>query len=139
MNLNKYALVIKFCIVGGLAFVFNYALLIVLNTHFGIEKIPSEAIAMVLSLQLTFLLHDHWTYVDRVSETVYRRSLRERYLSYLLSNSLGSLITIVMFGVFLSFLTKLPALAFAALMAMVWNFTMNKLVIWKTTKTSSEL
>jgi putative flippase GtrA len=122
----------RFIIVGTSGFLFNSCLLLILNSHFRIEKIISEVIAMIFSLQLTFILHDRWTYKDgNYKSTHYHWSLKKRYTTYLFSNSFSSVLTIFLFAVFSIFLPRIIGLGIAALISMCWNFLMNKIMIWK--------
>lgn len=130
-RLSRYGYVFRFIVVGAIGFVFNYTLLFLLNDYGRLQKILSEAIAMLFSLQLTFVLHDRWTYAQKhLVNRGYSHGIKRRYGIYLLSNSSGALLTIVLFGVFSSFLAKFTALVFAALISMVWNFTFNKYLVW---------
>lgn len=121
-------LIAKFIIVGSSAFVFNYLLLEMFISNFHLGKTVAETISMVISVNLSFLVHDKWTYV--VDHSTYQTSRKYRYLSYLMTNSSGSVITIVLFTILAQNLSNLIALALAALVAMCWNFIMN-LIIWK--------
>jgi putative flippase GtrA len=133
--MKHHEYIYRFVIVGVIGFVFNSAILVGLTKYVGLGKIPSEVIAMILALQLTFALHDNWTYtLHKNASGVYALALRKRYISYLMSNSFGSLMTIVLFGVFSWLLPGLVALAAAAVISMTWNFAMNKLLIWRRPK-----
>lgn len=126
---NRY--IYRFVLVGGSAFLLNYFLLRIFHTHLGLDQVASEAISMVVSLQFTFIVHDRWTYELDEARIAYRLSLARRYVSYLFSNSFGSAITIVGFVVLSRYWSSLISLAVAAGLAMIWNFTMNKVLIWR--------
>ena len=123
-------LTLKFGIIGGVGFVCNFLVLKLCIDTGGLNKILAEVIAALVALQITFLLHDRWTY--RIDETVhkYHLSFGGRYKAYLMSNSFASLLTVVFFALFSIFLGHLPALALAAVVGLVWNFLLNKNVIW---------
>jgi putative flippase GtrA len=95
------------------------------------NKIESEAVAMLFSVHLTFLLHDQWTYKGLRGNREYFWDIRKRYASYVLSNGFSAILTIVMFGVFAEFMPTLLALGIAAFVSMIWNFVVNKVVIWR--------
>lgn len=120
----------RFLIVGVGAFLFNYALLYTFSGVFRLEKILGEVLAMIVSLQLTFIAHDKWTYPSSSSKQ-YSHTLLSRYIGYLASNSFGSIITIGLFALFSTLTGNFTALAVSALIAMVWNFCMNRFVIWR--------
>lgn len=127
------AILRKFLIVGCFAFAVNYLMLEALIAVFKLGKTSSEIIAMAFSINLTFYLHDSWTYLRERSG--YRASTKTRYISYLITNSSGSILTIILFSIFSRSLPNLPALALAALISMCWNFVMN-LIIWKQKETT---
>lgn len=89
---------------------------------------------MIISLQLTFLLHDRWTYTHARLGKHYQWKIQKRYTGYMISNTFGSIMTVVLFTFFAQYLSNLFALGLAAVIVMVWNFTMNKVLIWKTKK-----
>ena len=128
---NQRALISKFVTVGIIGFCVNYLVLKWVNQTLGVERVISEVIAAIVALQVTFILNNIWTYKIQNSRLSLKLKLQGRYLTYLATNSLGSLMTVLLFALFSSFLSRLAALATASLIAMVWNFTMNKLIVWR--------
>lgn len=126
-------LVFRFLCVGGVGFIFNYTVLQFSTITFDLHKIQGEIIAAIVALQVTFLLHDNWTYeVHKNTESVlYRLPFKKRYGAYIFSNSFGSIMTVVFFGILSMVLIDFIALGFAAIAAMVWNFIINKFFIWR--------
>ncbi len=123
-------LTIKFGIIGGVGFVCNYAVLKVGIHVLELNRVLAECLAALVALQITFLLHDRWTY--RIDKTVhkYHLSMFERYKAYLISNSFASVLTVIFFAIFSTFLGHLVSLAMAAIVGLVWNFLINKNIIW---------
>ncbi|MEK7599578.1 MAG: GtrA family protein [Patescibacteria group bacterium] len=123
-------LTIKFGIIGAIGFVCNFMVLKTATDQLDLNKILAELIAAAIALHVTFLLHDKWTY--RINKTVHKYHLKfsQRYRAYLLSNSFASLLTVIFFAIFSTFLSHLPALALAALAGLTWNFFVNKKIIW---------
>jgi putative flippase GtrA len=121
----------KFIAIGSVGFIFNYGVLKLCYHAFHFNSILSEIIAAAAALQLTFLLHDKWTY--RIDRTIhkYHLSLAQRYKAYLFSNSFGSLLTVIFFALFEIFFRHLIALGLAAIAGMIWNFVINKAIIWR--------
>jgi len=110
----------------------NYAILYFLSKYFGLNKIVSETISILITLQYTFFLHDRWTYNDSTQHNrLYTWGIKKRYFSYLATNSIGSISTVVFFGIFSQFMSRLFALGTAALIALIWNFLLNKIIIWR--------
>jgi putative flippase GtrA len=124
-------LVIKFGLVGFLGFICNYIILKYLQDQFGTNTVVAEIIAAIIALQVTFFANDKWTYEQVRVDSKLSLSIVRRYSLYILSNSLGSIYTVLFFALFSNFLPRLPALGLAAIIAMLWNFFVNKLVIWK--------
>lgn len=131
-RLTTHKTKLRFLVVGCVGFACN-AIILLIVTHFGVHKIPAEIISMIVSLQLTFILHDKWTYVYDHETKNYTRSFKKRYLLYLASNSFGSIMTVVMFSFFSLLLGNLLSLAIASVVTMFWNYAMNKIVIWRHT------
>lgn len=123
-------LTVKFGIIGGVGFVCNFAVLKLGINYAGLNKILAEIVAALVALQVTFFLHDRWTY--RIDKTIHKYHLNfsQRYRAYLVSNSFGSLLTVVFFALFSIFLGHFPALALAAVAGLIWNFLINKTIIW---------
>lgn len=120
----------KFGIIGAIGFVCNYAVLKLATNGWHWNRIVAEILAALIALQITFLFHDNWTY--KIDKTIhkYHLGLPERYRAYLVSNSFGSLLTVIFFAIFSIFLGHLLALALAAIAGLIWNFVINKAIIW---------
>jgi putative flippase GtrA len=120
---------IRFVAVGFFGFVMNYSILSIavsLNMH----QVSGEILAAIVALQATFFLHDKWTYLDKA--TPLSLPLHSRYALYITSNSFGSIMTVLIFSVVAQFIPiHLISLGMAAFAAMVWNYVVNKVVIWR--------
>ncbi len=120
--------VAKFIVVGVVAFFTNYAILeLALHTVTG-SKPVAAILAMIVTINLTYILHTKWTYIRKY--TSYYMSPLKRYFSYMSTNSTGAAITIVGFSVLSLRLPNLISLGIAAIIAMIWNFLMN-LIVWR--------
>lgn len=127
---KQHAITIKFSIIGGIGFITNYLVLKGCIAAFGVNRVVAELLAALVALQVTFVLHDRWTYrIDR-STHKYHMSIWQRYRTYLISNSFASLLTVVFFGFFSRFLSHLPALGLSAVAGLTWNYLINNKVIW---------
>jgi len=120
----------KFVIIGGLGFICNYTVLKLTIRGWHLNRVLAEVVAALVALQITFILHDRWTYRIDKSIHEYHLSPGKRYRSYLLSNSFGSLMTVIAFAIFSIFIGHFLALALAAVVGLVWNFVINKSIIW---------
>jgi glycosyltransferase involved in cell wall biosynthesis len=129
---EKGTTALRFLIVGGIGFLTNYAILVVLTQFNTVQHIIAETIAAAVALQVTFLLHNSWTYNLKTQVSDVRLPLTARYVSYILTNAFGSFMTVVMFGVLYSYVPRLPSLLLAAVLGIVWNYLVNTYVIWST-------
>ena len=130
-NLKGEALVqkIRFLTVGVVGFVTNYIILTI-AIYFGMHQVNGEIVAAVFALQVTFMLHDRWTYYNKASPL--KLALHRRYILYITSNSFGSLMTVVIFSLTTRFIDfHLISLGLAAVAAMIWNYMINKFIIWR--------
>lgn len=123
----------RFLLVGVVGFLVNYGILVCLTQFNTLPMIWGEVVAAVVALQFTFLLHDHWTYQFQTPQGTQKLSLPSRYITYIASNSLSSLMVVVVFGFMSGILTRFPALLLAAVCGMVWNYIMNTYFIWRST------
>jgi putative flippase GtrA len=129
VKINKHLLeTTRFAIVGSIGFVANYIVLSIAQTVVD-NHVLAEIIAVLFALQITFILHDAWTYKE--GHHGYDKKKISRYFSYLLSNFIGSAITVLLFALVYGLTPRFFALALAAIGGMVWNFVMNKFVIWR--------
>ena len=117
----------RFAAVGTTGFVVNASMLAFLHSVLGVGLIPAQVLAAETAIITNFMLHHRWTYSDYRAER-----LLKRFLKFNASSATGALITLTVFavaaegfGVF-----YLAALVVGAATAMLWNFMMNKLVIW---------
>lgn len=120
----------RFILVGLIGFLTNYVILVSLSHFFGVHHIMAEVIAAVVALHVTFVLHDRWTYTLHTPKGTERLSSKTRYVSYLFSNSFGSFVTIITFGLLYGHLTRLTSLLLAAVTGVVWNYFVNTYIIW---------
>jgi len=121
----------RFLLVGGVGFVVNYVILVALTQFNSVQHVLAEAIAAVVALQVTFVLHDRWTYQLHTPPGTARLSLKARYPTYITTNAMGSIMTIVLFGILYNYLSRLPSLLLAAMLGIVWNYVLNTYVIWR--------
>lgn len=132
-NLIKFVqLVLKFGVTGAIGFVVNYSVLHYLTATHHTQKLTAEIIATAVALQITFILNNYWTYSQLTTENELILSLRKRYIAFITSNLVGSLVTIVAFGVLSTYLkADFVSLLVAAIFGMTWNFFANLFVTWQ--------
>jgi putative flippase GtrA len=118
----------KFVVVGAVGLAVNQGFLLVLHGGAGARLAVASPVAIFISMVVTFLLNEHWTWHDRGSGPIVHR-----LLAYFPINTVGLLIN---FGV-LSVLYEdhgvhyLIANLIGAGIAAVWNFALNHAITWR--------
>jgi dolichol-phosphate mannosyltransferase len=120
---------VRFCIVGALGFVINFAILTLLYRKLHSPVFISQLIAGEIALFSNFLFHHHWTYkANKVRKTLTRLIIQFHVTSWIAV--VGSAF-IVSAGVHIFHLHYFIALVVASALAMAWNFGWSKFVIWR--------
>jgi len=121
---------VRFCIVGGLGFVINFIILVVLAHIANIPVFIAQLIGAEIALFSNFMLHNNWTYKSRKSKKSFTTLLTQFHATSwpaILGSSL-----MVSLGVNVVHLTKLVALGISSMIALLWNFAWSKYVVWRT-------
>ena len=126
--------VLRFLLVGLIGFIINYVVLVLLTDLVKLSHIGAEIIAALLAFHVTFVLHDKWTYKLKLVSKPAVLSLSNRYITFILTNSIGAAMTVVVFALAYNYVNRLPALLIGALSGLIWNYLFNSLVIWRTKK-----
>lgn len=117
----------KFLLVGTIGFAINQGLLFVLVSFFSMRVAAASPVAILVSMAVTFLLNEQWTWRDRGEGHVLRRAS-----FYALINSGGLLIN---WGFLISLhnagMNYLVANIIGAGAAAVWNFSLNHILTWR--------
>ena len=120
---------IRFCIVGGLGFVINFILLIVLAKAFNLSIVLAQLIGAEIALGTNFILHHNWTYkAHHVTKNL--KSLIVQFHVTTWPAILGST-AMVSLGVDVFHMSKFFALVISSLVSLMWNFVWSKFVIWR--------
>ncbi len=124
--INKF---IRFLGVGGLATIFQYALLILFVELLFIPKVPSSIISFSLSALLNYWLNFHFTFKSN-------KSHKEALPKFLIIALIGLLINTCVFMLSIKYLGVyyLVAQIIATAVTLVWNFTVNNLWTFKVLK-----
>jgi putative flippase GtrA len=120
---------VRFCIVGGLGFVINFALLIGLTKFIGLPVFWAQLIGAEVALFSNFILHHNWTYKEKkVKKSIGTLLVQFHATSW--PAIVGSTL-MVAGGVKFLHLSKLVALLVSSVIALAWNFSWSKFVIWR--------
>jgi dolichol-phosphate mannosyltransferase len=120
---------VRFCIVGGTGFVINFVILTLLNKILNFPVFTSQLIGAEIALFSNFMLHHHWTYKNNNVQKDIGRLLIEFHVSTWPA-ILGSA-AMVTAGEKLLHLDSLLALTLSSAIALLWNFSWSKYVIWR--------
>lgn len=118
----------KFLMVGAVGLLVNQAGLASLHDLFGLAVVAASPVAIFLSMIVTFVLNEHWTWHDRGTGRVMSRAI-----TYAPINIGGLLIN---WGI-LYYLNDqhgvhyLTANLVGAGIAAVWNFLLNHSITWR--------
>lgn len=126
---------IRFCIVGGVGFLINLGLLVLLSRLFGIPLFIAQLISAEFALFCNFLLHDNWTYRSkRVKKSALALITQFHATSW--PAIIGSSFMVAGSVRYLH-LSKVAALMISSVVALGWNFVWSKYIIWKDTPSAS--
>lgn len=128
---EKSTIFARFIIVGAVGFLSNYFILITLTRVVQLGYVLAEVIAAIIALHVTFFFHDTWTYQLRTDRKKTMLKLYSRYSAYLISNSFGTMMTIVTFTILYTHMNRVPALLFSVVAGAIWNYLMNTYFIWR--------
>jgi dolichol-phosphate mannosyltransferase len=118
----------RFLIVGAAGLLVNQASLAFLHDIVGIAVVMASPVAILLSMLVTFMLNEHWTWHDRGTGRVLSRAM-----TYVPINLGGLLIN---WGI-LFYLNEqhgvhyLAANLIGAGVAAIWNFLLNHAITWR--------
>lgn len=118
----------RFLIVGAAGLVVNQASLAFLHDIVGIAVVMASPVAILLSMMVTFMLNEHWTWHDRGTGRVVSRAM-----SYVPINLGGLLINwgILYYLVEEHGVHYLAANLIGAGVAAIWNFSLNHAITWR--------
>ncbi len=120
---------VRFCIVGGVGFLINLAILMLLTKLFHVHVIVAQFVGAEVALASNFFMHHHWTYKSKkVKKTIASLILQFHATSW--PAIIGS-VAMVGVGVSIFHLSKPLALVVSSLIALLWNFVWSKFVIWR--------
>lgn len=122
----------KFSIVGGIAFVVDYGIMVFLTEVFGVPYLISSTLSFCISVVVNYLLS--MKYVFEGKENVKKQT---EFITFVILSVIGlginQLIMYLVADVWLSEIKKAYMIAklFATVVVMVWNFVSRKLLLEK--------
>ncbi|MGD8373717.1 MAG: GtrA family protein [Candidatus Woesebacteria bacterium] len=120
---------VRFCIVGATGFAANFIILTMLFKVFGWPIFIAQLVASEISLFSNFILHDRWTYKHKtVTKTISQLLIQFHISSWMAI--LGSALLVAFMVDRLNW-SYVIALMVSSAIAMIWNFSWTKFVIWR--------
>lgn len=118
----------KFLLVGGVGLGVNLVALFVLHDVVSLRLRVAAPLAIAISMAVTFLLNELWTWHDRGSGRVLTR-----LMLYVPINTVGLIINtqVLLFLAGRYDVYYLLANLIGAMVAAVWNFFLNNAVTWR--------
>ena len=117
---------LKFLVVGGLAFVIDYVTLIICKEVFKMNVLVSAAIAFTVSVIFNYILSVKWVFdVDK------NKSEKKNFITFIIFSVIGLGLTelIMWFGVDILKISYLIVKIIATAIVMVFNFVTRKLFL----------
>lgn len=127
-NNKLFKQIFRFGIVGGLAFLVDYLILIICKEAFGLSVLLSAAIAFTISVIFNYILSVKWVFdVDK------NKSNRRNFILFIIFSIIGLGITelIMYIGSDLLNFNYLIVKIFATAVVMVFNFITRKIFLEK--------
>lgn len=117
----------KFLVVGAVGLGVNQGVLLLLHQGFGSHLVLASTIAIFVSMIVTFLLNEYWTWHDRSGGPLVHRMLK-----YFPINLIGLVINVVILKTLVAEtgMNYLIANLFGAGAAAIWNFFLNNHFTW---------
>ena len=128
MNNKLFVQIFRFGIVGGLAFIVDYAILIICKEVLGLSVLLSAAIAFTVSVIFNYILSVKWVFdVDK------DKSAKKNFVIFIVLSVVGLGITelIMYLGSDVLKINYLIVKIFATAVVMVFNFITRKLFLEK--------
>ena len=118
----------KFLVVGAIGLGVNQLLLLFFHDVVKLELALSSVFAIAISMLVTFILNEVWTWHDRGKGMIYHR-----LAMYVPINSVGLVINTAILLVLVNQydMHKLVANLIGAGAAAVWNFGLNSAITWR--------
>lgn len=127
-NKKLFVQIFRFLIVGGLAFVIDYATLIVCKEVFGIPVLISSAIAFTVSVIFNYILSVKWVF-----DVNNNKSKQENFIVFIVLSIIGLLLTelIMWLGTDIIGINYLIVKIIATILVMIFNFITRKIFLEK--------
>lgn len=130
--------IVRFGISGTAGFIVDAGLVYLCTNLFDLGPLVAQVIAFSVAVTVTWLINRHWTFAAHASD----RWLRE-WTHYVAANSVGALVINGIYAILViesAFFSQIPALAVASgsLAGMLFNYSLSKRFIFRTTNDTNK-
>ena len=118
--------IMKFGVVGGIAFIIDYICLIISKEIFGLSVLLSAAIAFIISVIFNYILSIKWVF--NVNKEI---DQKKNFIIFIVLSIIGLILTeiIMWFGTDIIKISYLIVKIFATAIVMVFNFITRKILL----------
>lgn len=118
--------IMKFGVVGGIAFIIDYICLIISKEIFGLSVLLSAAIAFIISVIFNYILSIKWVF--NVNKEI---DQKKNFIIFIVLSIIGLILTeiIMWFGTDIIKISYLIVKIFATAIVMVFNFITRKIFL----------
>lgn len=124
---NLFKQILKFGVVGGIAFLVDYVLLFVLTEYLNVYYLISSTISFIVSLVVNYILSIYWVFDVKKKQTIKEIAL----FVFLSTIGLGINQVILYVGEDIFSIHYMICKLFATFVVMVYNFITRKIFIEK--------
>lgn len=118
--------IMKFGVVGGIAFIIDYICLIISKEIFGLSVLLSAAIAFIISVIFNYILSIKWVF--NINKEI---DQKKNFIIFIVLSIIGLILTeiIMWFGTDIIKISYLIVKIFATAIVMVFNFITRKIFL----------
>ena len=118
--------IMKFGVVGGIAFIIDYICLIISKEIFGLSVLLSAAIAFIISVIFNYILSIKWVF--NVNKEI---DQKKNFIIFIVLSIIGLILTeiIMWFGTDIIKISYLIVKIFATAIVMIFNFITRKIFL----------
>lgn len=125
--------VIRFLTIGGVGFIVNFIMLTILYHHFKMPIVIADTLSAETALIATFFGYNFWAFKGH-----HHISKRNKFLKFQISAAIGVIINITIVSLLVRYagLYYGLSLVIGTLTGLIWNYNLNKRVIFKSSNNS---
>lgn len=120
--------VLRFLVVGGIAFLIDYSIYYSLTHIFGVYYLVSSVISFTVSVMFNYILSTKWVFDSQT-----KNNESKKFVAFIILSVLGLGINQIFLWMFsdIFHINDLISKVIATAIVMVWNFVTRKLIVEK--------